>query len=117
MAEALLRHLKGDEYEAYSAGSNPTSVNPHAIRTMEEIGIDMSGHRCESIDVYLSEEFDLVVTVCDSAREACPFFPGGKEHDHRSFRDPPSMVNEGEDSEKAFRKIRDEIGEWIRHDF
>ena len=79
MAEGLLRHLAGDRFEATSAGTEATSVRPLAIRAMEEIGIDISGQESKTLDRYLSESFDHVITVCDDANEACPFFPGGEE--------------------------------------
>ena len=117
IAEAFLNNLKGDRYDAYSAGTDPTMVDPNAIKVMEEAGIDISGHRSKSVDEYNDEDFDLVVTVCDSAKEACPFFPGGKKQDHRSLRDPPELVEEGMEPQEAFRVIRDEIREWVITEF
>lgn len=117
MAEAFLRNLKGDRYDAYSAGTDPTMVDPTAIKVMEEMGIDMSGHRSKSLDEYYGRDLDLVITICNSAKEACPFFPGGKEQDHRSFRDPPELVEEGMEPLDAFRVIRDEIREWVINAF
>ncbi len=76
MAEGLLRHLAGDHFEAMSAGTEATHVRPLAIRAMEEIGIDISGQESKTLDRYLHESFDYVITVCDDANEACPFFPG-----------------------------------------
>lgn len=82
MAEALLRMLYGDRYEVYSAGVVPSQVNPYAIKVMEELGVDMSGHRAKNIDEYRDREFDYVVTVCDAAKETCPFFPGHRVIHH-----------------------------------
>ena len=115
MAEGLLRALKGDEYEAYSAGVSPTMVDPDAIKAMAEIGIDISGQRSKGMDEVKGIKFDTVVTVCDSAKEACPFFPGAKEQIHRSFDDPAGY--EGEARLPAFRRVRDEIGAWIEGTF
>jgi len=88
MAEGLLRALHGDHYEAFSAGTEPGSVNASAIRAMAEIGIDISHHRSKSLKEFFDQEFDYVVTVCDHAKESCPYFPGGKKILHQSFDDP-----------------------------
>src|SRR5215210_9495509 len=76
MAEGLLRHLAGNRFEVMSAGTETTRVRPLAIRAMEEVGVDISGQGSNTLDRYLSEPFDYVITVCDDAKEACPFFPG-----------------------------------------
>lgn len=78
MAEGLLRSLGGDRFEAHSAGTEATAVRPLAIRALSEVGIDISRHRSKTLDRYAGEPFDLVITVCDEAREACPVFPGAK---------------------------------------
>ena len=109
MAEALLRHYKGDRYEALSAGIEPTRVNPNAAAALQEIGIDTSVLRSKSVDEYIDSDIDLVITVCDHAKEVCPFFPGGRERMHKGFRDPPDLVIEGMSEIDAFRTIRDEI--------
>jgi len=114
MAEGLLRGLCSS-YEAYSAGVSPTQVDPDAIAAMAEIGIDISGQRSKGIDEIKGIRFDAVVTVCDSAKEACPFFPGAKEQIHRSFDDPAAY--EGEARLAAFRRVRDEIKDWIDESF
>ena len=113
MAEALLNTFHGDHYEAYSAGTEPSGVNPHTIKVMAEIGIDISTHRSKSVEEFLSQPLDYVVTVCDHANESCPFFPGGNERIHRGFEDPASV--EGNDAEqlRAFRRARDEIRGWL----
>ncbi len=126
MAEAFLNHMYGDRYTAESAGTVATQVNPYAIAVMEELGISMKGHRSKSIEEFRGRTFDVVVTVCDSAREACPFFPG-KVVIHRSFDDPSSYhvkrgkntIRDGPDTEKlaVFRRVRDEIKEWIEEEF
>jgi arsenate reductase len=114
MAEALLRHLRGDEYEALSAGTDPTGLNIHALKALKEIGIDTSPLRSKSVEEYLDRDIDIVITVCDHAREACPFFPGGRRRIHKGFRDPSDLVNEGMDESRAYREIRDRISEYIR---
>lgn len=109
MAEGLLRQIAGDRFEVFSAGTRPTDIRPEAIKVMDEIGIDISGHYPKFVDQLIGQNFDYVVTVCDSAKEACPVFPGKAERLHWSFQDPAAV--QGSDSERlsAFRKIRDEI--------
>lgn len=116
MVEGFLRHLYGDSYEAYSAGLEVTEVNPYAIRVMKELGIDISNHRSKSIEEFRGIVFDYVVTVCDSAKERCPFFPG-KKVIHKGFEDPAKFVDEEEEKLKVFRKVRDEIKNWIIETF
>jgi len=113
MAEGLLRHLHGDRYEVFSAGTFSTEVHPLAIRAMAERGVDISGHRSKSLDEFRGAEFDLVVTVCDRAREACPFFPGGGKRVHQSFPDPAAAAGTEEERLCAFRDVRDAIEAWI----
>lgn len=114
MAEGLLRHDGGDRYQVFSAGTRPGQVNPLAIQVMQEIGIDISGHRSKSVDEFSGQEFDYVITVCDNARESCPVFPSKTRTIHRSFEDPPAA--QGDDAKRlaVFRRIRDEIREWLR---
>ena len=107
MAEGLLGHLGGEKFEPFSAGTEATRVRPEAIEAMREVGVDISGQRSETLDRYLDEPFDYVVTVCDDANEACPVFPGGKERLHWSFEDPSRA--EGEERLAVFRRVRDEI--------
>ncbi len=116
MAEGLMNADHSDGYEAQSGGTEPTQVNPYAIRAMSEIGIDISHHTSKSVDQFLDQDLDYVVTVCDQANEACPFFPGGKNRIHKGFEDPSAV--EGTETEKleAFRRIRDEIRDWIDHE-
>ena len=113
IAEGLLNHFWGDSYLVFSAGTNPTKVNPNAITVMGEIGIDISHHRSKPIDEFKGAVFDIVVTVCDHARETCPFFPGARKIIHRSFQDPSQIKGNTERIEEEFRKIRDQIKEWI----
>ena len=86
MAEGLLRNVYGDRYETYSAGTEPTKVNPFAIKVMDEIGIDISNHHAKNVSEFKGVEFDYVVTVCDNGKETCPFFPGAKEYLHVMFQ-------------------------------
>jgi len=104
MAEGLLRTLYSDRYEVRSAGVQPTMVDPDAVAVMKEIGIDISAHRSKSIDEFQDIVFDYVVTVCDNAKQTCPFFPG-KILIHRRFEDPTSYPE--------FQRIRDEMKQWI----
>src|ERR1039458_6007824 len=88
MAEGLLRHLAGDQFEVFSAGTRPVGLNPNAVTAMAEIGIDIAGSRSKSVAEFAGHHFDYVFTVCDSAKEACPIFPGGGKRLHQSFEDP-----------------------------
>jgi arsenate reductase len=117
MAEALLRERHGERFEAYSAGVEPQGLNPFAVAAMKEIGIDISHQRSKHIGEFKGVEFDQVVTVCDHAREVCPNFPQGKERIHKGFEDPARAGGEEERRTEVFRRIRDEIKEWIDHAF
>ena len=116
MAEAFLNKLCGDKYKAESAGVTPTQVNPYVAKVMAEIGIDLSTHRSKSIMEFEGKTFDYVVTVCDSARETCPFFPGEKEM-HKSFPDPAAFKGSEEEILPKVRVVRDEIKEWVENTF
>lgn len=111
MAEALLRHLYGDRYEVYSAGVEASTVSPYAIQALAEIGIDMSSHYSKSLDEFADRDFDYVVTVCDKARETCPFFPG-RTILHHSFSAADTSGSEAEIL-REFGRVRDEIRSWI----
>ena len=117
MAEGLVNAFYGDRLEAHSAGTEPSEVNPLTIRVMAEIGIDISGHHSKGVEDFLDQDFEYVVTVCDHANETCPFFPGGKERIHRGFQDPAAV--EGNEDEKlaVFRRVRDEIHNWVKETF
>jgi len=117
MAEGIMNALYGDRFQAFSAGTNPSKVNPLAIEVLKEIGVDISHHKSKSIDEFKGENFDYVVTVCDNAKENCPYFPGGKKYVHRGFMDPASVEGTYEEKLSAFRKVRDEILEWIKEFF
>ena len=117
MAEGLLRALYGNRYEVFSAGTEPGRVSPYAIKVMAEIGIDIGAHRAKSLQEFLNQKFDYVVTVCDHAKESCPYFPGGKKILHQSFEDPSSLTGIEEEIMAGFRRIRDEIRHWIEEEF
>jgi arsenate reductase len=113
LAEGLLRARAGDHFEVYSAGSIPTGrVLPGAIQVLAEIGIDISGARSKNMSEFFGQPFDYVLTVCDSAAEACPVFPGPAQRHHRDFTDPARYP----DAEQiaVFRRVRDEIDAWLQ---
>ena len=109
MAEGFLRHEGGERFDVQSAGTTASFLRPQAIEAMREVGIDISGHRSKSVDEFLGQEFDYVITVCDNAKESCPVFPGKTKCIHWSFDDPA----ESGDIE-VFRRVRDEISERLR---
>ena len=109
MAEGLFRHEAGDAYEVFSAGTKPSPVRPEAIAVMNEIGIDISGHRSKSVDAFAGQEFDYVITVCSNANESCPVFPGRVSRLHWSFDDPSAASGGDEQRLLVFRRVRDEI--------
>lgn len=116
MAEGLLRHLAGDRFEAMSAGTEATHVRPEAISAMAELGTDISAQQSETLERYLGQPFDYVVTVCDAANEACPFFPGARARLHWSIDDPSRATGDRESRLEAFRSARDEIRARIQRD-
>ena len=109
MAEGLLRHLAGDRFDAYSAGTEATHVRPLAIRVMAEVGVDISGQESQTLDRYLGQPFDAVITVCDHANEACPVFVGAKERLHWSFPDPSHAEGTEDERLAVYRTVRDAI--------
>ena len=110
LAEGLLRSALGDAFEVASAGSNPAGyVHPLAIRAMEEVGIDLSGHRSKHLDEFLDREVDTVITVCGNADQACPVFPGQLNRHHWPFEDPAHATGTEEEQFAVFRRVRDEI--------
>jgi arsenate reductase len=114
MAEGLLRHDAGDCFEVFSAGTRPSSVRPEAIAAMGELGIDISGQRSKSVDEFSGQKFDYVLTVCDNAKESCPLFPGETVAIHRNFEDPAALEGSEEQRLTVFRRVRDEIREYLR---
>ena len=109
MAEGLLRARGGDRFEAFSAGAEATDVRPLAIRAMAELGIDIAGQRSKTTDEYSGQEFDHVVTVCDDAKEACPYFPGARRRLNWSFEDPSAATGSDDERLAVFRRVRDQI--------
>lgn len=115
MAEGLLRHLGGSSYEVHSAGSKPNGyVSPLAIEAMHEIGLDISSHRSKSISEFEGTRFDTVITVCDSAAEECPVFPGSPQRIHWSIWDPGAATGSHDEKLAAFRRVRDDLASRLR---
>lgn len=117
MAEAIINSLYSDKFQAYSAGTQPSMVNPFAIKVMSEIGIDLSNHRSKDVKEFKGWSFDYVVTVCDQALEACPFFPGAGKYLHKGFTDPSTAEGDYEEKMRVFRRVREEIKNWIEEIF
>ena len=112
MAEAWTRHLKADEFDAYSAGVQIKAVDPRAIKAMAEVGLDISKHKSKDVDTLGSLEFDYVITLCDNARESCPYFPAKTKLIHKGFDDPPKLAEDAKNEEEAiahYCRVRDEI--------
>lgn len=115
MAEGILQHDGGDAFQVESAGVRPSNVRPEAIQAMQEIGIDISGYRSKSVEEFIGQHFDYIITVCDNAKETCPIFPGKAMRIHQSFEDPPAPGAESpEETLAIFRRVRDEIREWMK---
>ena len=116
MAEGWTRELKGDVIEPYSAGVAPHGLDPPAVKVMAEDSVDISGQRSEHVKELTGIDFHYVVTVCDSAREACPVFPGKANIVHRSFDDPPRLAEDAKTEDEAlahYRRVRDEIRSFV----
>ena len=114
MAEGILRALGGDRFDAYSAGVNPTAVNPRSITVMNEIGIDISSYSSKSADEFLGQSFDYVITVCDNAKQTCPVYPGAYIKIHWNLEDPAEVIGTEEEILVEFRRIRDQIDTYVR---
>lgn len=118
MAEGILKNLYSDRFEVYSAGTEPSRVNPYAIKAMEEIGIDISGHSSKAIEKFRGKEFDYVITLCGAADESCPSFPNEwGSRLHRGFPDPSRFRGKDEEILAGFRTVRDEIKTWLESEF
>ena len=116
MAEAFARQLKGDLIEAYSAGTAPKGVDPRAVKAMAEVGINISGYRSKSVVELPGIEFDYVITLCDNAKESCPYFPAKTRLLHSGFDDPPKLAENANNEEEAmahYRRVRDEIRAFV----
>ena len=109
MAEALLRHIGGDRFEVSSAGTEVTRVHPLAVRAMADVGIDIAGAGSKHLNEFLGQDFDYVITVCDSANESCPIFPGDPQRIHWSFPDPSAASGTDDERYRAFERVRNEI--------
>jgi len=114
MAEGLLRHDAGDRFEVASAGTKPVQVRPEAITVMQELGIDISGHRSKSVDEFAGRRFDYVLTVCDNAKETCPIYPGQAVRLHNNFDDPAAAQGPDEVRLAVFRRVRDELRNYLK---
>ncbi len=117
MAEGLLRSMAGERFEVYSAGTEQTAVRPEAVEAMRRRGTDISSHSSKTLDRFLNEPWDYVITVCDQANEACPYFPGGGERLHWSFPDPSTATGDSRHRQKVFDETADSIArritEWV----
>jgi arsenate reductase len=113
MAEALLRRHGGDRFEVFSAGTEPRGVNPLTLRVLDEVGIDASWARSKSVDEFLGQSFDYVVTVCDQARQVCPVFPGVHASMHWGYEDPADATGTEEERLSAFRRVFIALGERV----
>jgi arsenate reductase len=116
MAEAWTNRLKGDQFEAYSAGVQPKGIDPRAVKAMAEAGIDISGQKSKDVDSLGDLQFDYVVTLCDNAKESCPFFPARTRLMHHGFDDPPRLAENAGDEEQAmshYQRVRDEIKAFV----
>lgn len=116
MAEALVNANLSSKYKAYSAGTTATKINPHVIKALNEIGIDTSKQWSKNINEFKAKKFDVVVTVCDHAKETCPFFPAEKVI-HKSFADPSKFKGTEEQIMQQVRQVRQEIKEWVTKTF
>ena len=114
IAQGFLKHFGKEDIEVYSAGIETHGVNPGAIRTMSETGIDISGHTSNHVDEYLDLEFDYVITVCDNARESCPVFPSTATMLHHNFEDPAKATGTEEEIMNKFSEVRDQIRDYSR---
>jgi arsenate reductase len=114
MAEGLLRATAGDRFDAFSAGTEATFVRPDAITVMRELGIDISAQQSKTLDRYLREKWDHVITVCDDANESCPVFPGVTSRDHWSLPDPSKAKGSEEERLAVYRQVRDDIASRVK---
>lgn len=117
MAEGVLKHICQDKYEIFSAGIKPSIVRPEAIKVLSEIDLDISANRSKSVDEFVDKEIDYVLTVCDNAQENCPYFPAQTKLIHHSFADPAEIEGNEETRLVAFRRVRDEIKQYLENDF
>jgi len=117
MAEGLLKHITKDEYEVFSAGTKSSHVRPEAIKVLAEVGIDISRNRSKSVDEFAGQKINFVLTVCDNAKEVCPYFPAKTKLIHHSFEDPAEIQGDEETRIEAFRQTRDQIRKYLENSF
>ena len=117
MAEGLLEHICRDKFEICSAGTKPSIVRPESIKVLAELDIDISANRSKSVNEFSGKEFDYVLTVCDNAKENCPFFPAKTRLIHHSFEDPAIIEGDEITRLNAFRRVRDQIQNYLKNDF
>ena len=117
LAEAILRQKYHDYYQVFSAGTQPTGINPYILPILIDMGIDTSKLESKHVNTFLGREIDFVVTVCDSAQETCPFFPNAKQYLHKSFDDPNSFTGTAENILKEVYRVKKEITDWIEEEF
>jgi arsenate reductase len=117
MAEALLNNLYPDKYQSFSAGTTPGVIDPLVVSVMSELGIDMGRHWSKGLDYFQDETFDYVITVCDKAQGDCPYFPGARKRQHKSFADPSKLEGDFPEAADKYRLVRDEIKDWIIKEF
>ncbi len=118
MAEGWTNYLQKEDFKAYSAGISPKGVDPRAVKVMSEVGVDISGQNSKAIDSLGDMEFDYVVTLCDNANEACPFFPAKTRLLHRGFDDPPKLADSIQNEDEAlnhYRRVREEIRAFVEN--
>ena len=113
MAEGWACHLHGDKFEAHSAGVKPVELHPLAVRVMKEAGVDISAQKSKPVSALKGLDFDCVITVCDSARESCPLFPGKTKVIHHDFEDPAAAKGSEEEVLAVFRRVRDQIKDFV----
>ncbi len=116
MAEAIFRHLFKNKYEVHSAGTDPRPINPLTFKILKEIGIDASTQKSKDLQKFQGQKFDVVITLCDDKDEACPLFLTGEKYIHRNFKDPGTFKDEESLKLEFFRKVRDEIYQWIEQE-
>jgi arsenate reductase len=114
IAEALLRHFGGEDFEIHSAGTDPRPIHPLSMEVMGEIGLDLSAHRSKDLREFIGQSFDYIITVCDRARDNYPTFPGDNERIHWGFEDPAAATSDVNAQRIVFRRVRNEINERIR---
>ncbi|MHA1996065.1 MAG: arsenate reductase ArsC [Candidatus Hodarchaeales archaeon] len=117
LAEAILRQKFGKYYQPFSAGTEPTAINPFVDHVLTEMGINTTNLKSKNVNEFLGHVIDLVVTVCDSAKQTCPFFPGAKQYKHKYFKDPSDYIGSDNEVFEAVRHLRDEISDWIEEEF